>query len=208
MFLIDIEIIHNNQNYQNSIYLIIKRIFDIFIAFILIIVLFPLFIIVITIIKIEDYGCVFYVQKRVGKNNTIFNLYKFRSMTETKRNLSIQIQNESSDITNIGKIIRRYKIDELPQLFNVLKGDMSIVGPRPCLPETIKEFGVNSRIRHFAKPGLTGISQINGNTYLSWNERLAFDLQYIYKMTYWLDFLIIINTLFIIIYGEKWGKKK
>lgn len=197
----------NKKNDQCQTFRIIKRTFDITVSLLAIIVLIPLFIIIAIIIKMEDGGSVFYIQNRVGKDEKLFELYKFRSMTEKKRESHFQTHNNSPEVTKIGRIIRRYKIDELPQLINVIKGDLSIIGPRPCLPETLREFGIKSKMRHSVRPGLSGISQISGNIYLSWEERLDLDLRYVQDMSFLLDIIIISKTIILIIIGEEWGKQ-
>ena len=192
---------------SNSVmYFTIKRIIDVFFSIISIIILMPLFLVVALLIKIDDGGCIFYLQERVGKGENIFSLVKFRSMTDEKREPVSQTYLNSADVTKIGAILRRYKIDELPQLFNVLKGDLSLVGPRPCLPSTINEFKGESKKRHSIRPGLSGLSQVNGNIYLSWQERLKYDLLYVEKKSFWLDFKIIVTTIYLIVVGEEKGK--
>jgi undecaprenyl phosphate N,N'-diacetylbacillosamine 1-phosphate transferase len=188
-------------------YLIIKRVVDLVGATLLLLLLTPMMIVVSVLIKAEDGGPVFFSQNRVGKNHKIFKLYKFRSMTDVNRVKHVQTYSDSVDVTRIGQIIRRYKIDELPQLINVIKGNLSMVGPRPCLPETIIKFGDQSQIRHSVRPGLSGMSQINGNIYLSWEERLLYDLEYVNNMSLLLDLKIIFMTLYLIVRGEEKGLK-
>jgi len=180
---------------------------DIVLSLIATIILFPLFLIVALFILAEDGAPLFYVQDRVGKNEVIFSLLKFRSMTNKKRLSHDQIFCHSSEVTKVGSFIRRYKIDELPQLLNVVMGDLSIVGPRPCLLETALNFGDKSKIRHSVKPGLSGLSQISGNIYLTWEERLNYDLEYVAKMSLWLDIQIILITIYLIFVGEEKGRK-
>jgi undecaprenyl phosphate N,N'-diacetylbacillosamine 1-phosphate transferase len=187
-------------------YLYFKRLMDFVLSLIAIIILFPLFLVVALLILIEDGGPVFYVQDRVGKDEVNFRLLKFRSMINRKRFSHEQTFSHSSEVTKIGRIIRRFKIDELPQLFNVIKGDLSLVGPRPCLPETALSFGNKSKKRHSVRPGLSGLSQINGNVYLTWEERLQYDLEYVVKMSLSLDVKIILRTIYLIIVGEEKGR--
>jgi undecaprenyl phosphate N,N'-diacetylbacillosamine 1-phosphate transferase len=188
-------------------YLPVKRSLDIVLSILAITVLSPFFIVLATVIKMEDGGCVFFKQKRVGKNGKLFELYKFRSMRDKKRESNSQTYNNSPEVTKIGQIIRRFKIDELPQLINVIKGDLSIIGPRPCLPQTSREFGIKSNLRHSLRPGLSGISQISGNIYLTWEERLDLDLKYIQNISFFLDIVIIFKTIILVIIGEEWGKR-
>jgi lipopolysaccharide/colanic/teichoic acid biosynthesis glycosyltransferase len=180
---------------------------DIVLSLIGLFFLFPLFLVVSLFILAGDGAPLFYVQDRVGKDELIFRLLKFRSMTNKKRLSHDQIFCHSSEVTKVGGFIRRYKIDELPQLFNVVMGDLSIVGPRPCLPETALDFGDKSIIRHSVKPGLSGLSQINGNIYLTWEERLKYDLEYVATMSLWLDIKIILITIYLIFVGEEKGRR-
>lgn len=185
-----------------------KRIIDIAITTIALIILFPILIICAILIKVESKGPLFYTQERLGENGARFKLLKFRSMTNKKHDISVQIMGNESEITGFGKIIRRLKIDELPQLINVLKGDMSIVGPRPCLPLLQQEFNEDGKARLKVRPGLTGLAQINGNIHLSWQERWIFDRFYVENHNLILDLKIIFKTIIIVILGEKWGLKK
>lgn len=185
-----------------------KRIIDFLIALCAVIALFPLFLLVVIAVKCESKGPLFYTQKRLGYTGQIFELLKFRSMTNKERDPSIQVFGDEMEVTRVGKIIRRLKIDELPQLMNVLKGDMSIVGPRPCLPSLQEEFNEDGKARLKVRPGLTGLAQINGNIHLSWEERWKFDRHYVETHNLLLDLKIILNTVLIVLLGEKWGLKK
>jgi undecaprenyl phosphate N,N'-diacetylbacillosamine 1-phosphate transferase len=186
----------------------LKRFIDIVIGFFTLCFFCPLFFIVVFLLKLETQGPIFYSQTRLGKNGHTFNLLKFRSMTNDKRDESIQITTTNSQVTKVGKVIRRLKIDELPQLINVLLGDMSIVGPRPCLPDLQDSFNDDGKVRLLVRPGLTGIAQISGNIYLSWEERWEYDRQYVENQSLLLDIKIIFKTFLIVFLGEKWGLKK
>ena len=111
-------------------------------------------------------------------------------------------------LTPIGRVIRKLSLDEIPQLLSVLKGDMSIVGPRPCLPNLIESFNEDGRSRLLVRPGLTGLAQINGNIHLTWEERWKYDREYVENMSLILDIKIILNTVAIVFLGELWGMKK
>jgi undecaprenyl phosphate N,N'-diacetylbacillosamine 1-phosphate transferase len=126
-------------------------------------------------------------------------------MVNKSRDLSIQTLNSDPEITKVGRIIRRIKIDELPQLINVFLGDMSLVGPRPCLPSLQASFNVNGKKRLEVKPGITGLAQINGNIYLTWEDRWKFDALYVKNQSFFLDFKILLKTVLIVIIGEKRG---
>ena len=184
---------------------IMKRIFDISVSLFLLLLLLPILLFTSMVIKVDSSGPVIFRQNRLGYRGATFELYKFRSMTNRQRDLKKQTLGNESDITRIGNFLRRFKIDELPQLFNVLKGDMSIVGPRPCLPELQDSFNEDGRIRLTVRPGLTGLAQINGNIHLSWPERWMHDRRYVENQSLWFDLKIIARTLMIIFLGESWG---
>ena len=181
----------------------LKRFFDIIISGLALICLSPLLMLVAVLIKIESEGPLFYLQERVGKGGKLFSIYKFRSMTTKPRDPSKeQTFMDNPEITRIGKFIRRTKIDELPQLINVFWGDMSIIGPRPAQPSTYEEYGEIAKGRLAVRPGLSGLSQIRGNIFLSWEQRFVYDQEYIDKMSLLFDIGIIIKTFAIIIMGE------
>ena len=180
-----------------------KPLIDYVISLCALVFLSPLMFFTAIIIKIETPGPVFFIQKRLGKNGRVFNVYKFRSMTHKNRKNVKQIFETDPEVTKTGRIIRRFKIDELPQLVNVIKGDMSIVGPRPCLPSLADKFDKNGHKRVKVKPGLTGLAQINGNVYLDWKERWVYDAKYVDNLSFITDFRIIMKTFMILIKGEK-----
>ena len=125
-------------------------------------------------------------------------------MTNEKRTVgSTPIIGKAEGVTKVGYYLRRYKIDELPQLLNVLLGDMSLIGPRPSVPEQLHQMTEEEKHRYSVRPGLTGLAQINGNIHLSWKERFVYDLQYVNHVTFWNDIKIIFRTVFIVILGEK-----
>jgi lipopolysaccharide/colanic/teichoic acid biosynthesis glycosyltransferase len=170
---------------------------------ILLVVLIPLLIISILIL-VESNGPLFFKQERVGKDLKFFKVFKFRTMTNEKRTVgSTPIIGKAEGVTKVGYYLRRFKIDELPQLLNVLLGDMSLIGPRPSVPEQLKQMSEEEKHRYSVRPGLTGLAQINGNIHLSWKERFVYDLQYVNHVTFWNDLKIIFRTVFIVILGEK-----
>lgn len=184
-------------------YIVFKRIIDFLLSLLAIILLSPILIIVAIFIKIDSRGPIFYKQTRFGKNKKKFILLKFRSMTHKQRTNHQQILKGNSEVTKIGRVMRRTKIDELPQLFNVLRGEMSIVGPRPCLPEMENRFGKYSSLRFDAKPGLTSYAAIKGSIYLSWEQKGIYDYIYIKNISLVLDCLIIIETFKVMTIGEE-----
>lgn len=182
----------------------LKPLLDFSVAFIILLVaLFPLLIIAILIL-VESNGPLFFKQERVGKDLKFFKVFKFRTMTNEKRTVgNAPIIGKAEGVTKVGYYLRRYKIDELPQLLNVLLGDMSLIGPRPSVPEHLHQMSEEEKHRYSVRPGLTGLAQINGNIHLSWKERFVYDLHYVNHVTFWNDIKIIFRTVFIVILGEK-----
>lgn len=165
---------------NNLIYPYIKRIFDIVISIMALVILSPLLLIIGLAIKIGSKGPIFFTQKRLGKNGKEFNIYKFRTMVDNAENMGrgIFITESDNRITNIGKILRITSLDELPQLINVIKGDMSIVGPRPPLtyyPYVYDDYDFEKKQRFNVRPGITGYAQIKGRNNLNWNEKIKLE---------------------------------
>lgn len=173
----------------------IKRLLDFFLSLIALIVLSPIFLILILMGIVEMKGNPFFSQKRPGKNEKIFSLIKFRSMTNEKDKNGVLLPNEKR-LNKYGRILRKTSLDELPELINILIGDMSIVGPRPLLPEYIPYYTEEEHHRHDVRPGLTGLAQVNGrNAIGSWEERFGYDLQYVKECSFLLDMKIIWQTV-------------
>lgn len=179
-----------------------KRFIDITIALSLAIFFLPFFVIVYILVRIDSSGNFFFSQKRLGYEGKIFKIYKIRTMFDKERVANREILKGDIEVTRIGYYLRRLKIDELPQIINVLKGDMSLVGPRPCLPEQQIDFNEDGRMRLKVVPGLTGLAQINGNIHLSWEQRWKYDREYVERQSFVLDLTIILKTLLILINGE------
>jgi len=187
-----------------------KRIIDIVGSFICIIIFSPVFIVAPILIKLDSKGPVLFIQKRVGENGKYYNTYKFRTMVVNDENIFYEkfkaenikelIFQEENDarITKIGKILRR-GFDELPQLFNVLKGDMSLVGPRPEIPEIVKLYDERQKIRLKVKPGITGLAIIRGRGDIPLEETINIDLEYIKNWSVWLDIKILFKTLYVVL---------
>ena len=213
--------VSTSRNYGNieprkgMIYLFLKRMMDILGSVIGLILLSPLFILVALAIKIEDpKGKVFFAQKRCGKDNKPFPMYKFRSMVSNAEELLEELmeQNEMDGpvfkikedprITKVGKFIRKTSIDELPQLFNILMGDMSIVGPRPAIPHEVAEYDDYQRQRLLVKPGLTCIWQVSGRNSIGFDEWVDMDLEYIEKRNLWMDIKLIFKTVGVL-FGDE-----
>lgn len=199
---------------QNNTYEISKRLLDIMGSIIGLILTSPIFIIVTLAIRIESKGNVIFTQKRVGLNGKEFNMYKFRSMVINAEDLKEKLKdnNEMSGpmfkmkddprITKVGKFIRKTSIDELPQLFNILKGEMSFVGPRPSLPNEVKKFEDWMMKRLCVKPGLTCYWQVMGRNNIDFEEWMKLDIKYINDRSFWLDIKLILKTVFVL-FGDK-----
>ncbi|MBS4058278.1 MAG: sugar transferase [Bacteroidales bacterium] len=180
-----------------------KRLMDIILALLILFIMFPIILIAALSIRIESKGSVLFKQDRLGKEGKVFTLYKLRSLRQNNDRQEKQIFKDHPEMTAVGKFIRRFKIDELPQIFNVLKGDMSIVGPRPSLPSLMEKFDENAYYRLKVRPGLTGWAQINGNVYNSWPKRWILDRYYVENWSILFDIKIIIATIGVILFGEE-----
>ncbi|MDZ4939348.1 sugar transferase [Clostridium perfringens] len=199
----------------NRIYLFFKRVIDILGSGFGLIILSPLFLIVAIAIKIEDSkGSVLFSQKRVGQYGKEFNMYKFRSMVSNAEELKAKLmeQNEMSGpmfkmkhdprITRVGKFIRKTSIDELPQLINILKGEMSLVGPRPSLPKEVAKFESWMLKRLEVKPGLTCYWQVMGRNDIDFEDWMKLDVKYVHDRNFWLDIKLIFKTFFVL-FGDE-----
>jgi undecaprenyl phosphate N,N'-diacetylbacillosamine 1-phosphate transferase len=172
-----------------------KRPMDLVLSLIALIVLSPLLIIVAILVRIKLGSPVIFKQKRPGLNEKIFTLYKFRTMTDARDEIG-ELLPDSDRLSKFGKLLRRTSIDELPELFNILKGDMSIVGPRPLLIRYLPFYTDKEHMRHKVRPGLTGLAQISGRNCINWSERFSIDINYIDKITFANDFKIILLTTY------------
>lgn len=180
-----------------------KRGLDFIIALIVLFLFSPFFILCFILIPLTSKGPVFFKQERLGLNSKVFLLYKFRTMYNKNRAVDREILQGDSEVTYIGNYLRRFKIDELPQLLNVILGDMSLIGPRPSMPILKESFNEDGKFRVLVRPGLTGMAQINGNIYLKWEERWKYDRYYVENCNFYLDLRILIKTVFIVLLGEK-----
>ena len=188
----------NSMRYINSYSFIIKPLFDILFSLIFLILLLPLFFAITMILLITTKGTPFFLQPRPGKNNRIFKLIKFKTMNsidEIKGNLLPDIER----ITTLGRLLRSTSFDELPQLINVLKSDMSLIGPRPLHVEYLPLYSDEQAKRHIVKPGITGWAQINGRNSITWEERIKLDIWYVNNLTFKLDLKIFFLTIFKIL---------
>lgn len=171
-----------------------KHIIDFFIALIGLLILSPVFLIVFIALFFANRGKPFFLQARPGRNEKIFYIIKFKTMNDKKNKTGILLADEER-MTNIGNFIRKTSLDELPQLLNVLKGDMSIVGPRPLLVTYLPLYNAKQKRRHEVRPGITGWTQVNGRNSISWERKFAYDVWYVDHLCFSLDLKIIIKTI-------------
>ncbi len=179
----------------------IKRIIDVFLSLNLLLLLLPLFVLIALAIKLSDPGPVFFRQERAGLKGQTFKIFKFRTMVvdAEKKGAGVFVEEKDPRITRVGKLLRHTSLDELPQLINIFKGEMSLVGPRPTLPYQVENYDERQMKRLEVKPGVTGWAQVNGRSALTWPERIELDLWYLEKWSLWLDFKIILLTFKVIL---------
>lgn len=162
--------------------LFVKRVLDFVLSLIAIIVLSPVYLIVAILVRTKLGSPIIFTQERPGKGEKIFKMYKFRSMTD-ERDKNGKILPDDVRLTKFGKLLRSTSLDELPELFNILKGDMSIVGPRPLMARYLPYYKERERKRHTVRPGLTGYAQVKGRNSLTWDERFEYDVEYVEKVS-------------------------
>lgn len=175
----------------------IKRAMDFIVSLKTIILLSPLLLFIALLVRIKMGSPVLFKQKRPGLNEEIFSMYKFRSMTD-KRDDNGELLPDSLRLTKLGKFLRKTSIDELPELFNILRGEMSFVGPRPLSVNYLPYYSEKEKIRHNVRPGLTGLAQINGRNKLSWEQRFALDGKYVKEISFKNDLKIIFKTFYVV----------
>lgn len=188
----------------------IKRQTDFFGSLFGLIILSPLFLIIAILIKFTSLGPVFFRQKRIGQNEKIFKIWKFRTMIKEAQNLGLGYEVAINDprITKIGKFLRRFGIDELPQFINVILGEMSLVGPRTALPHQVKKYSEFEKRRFQVRPGISSLAHIRGWNAISWKERIKLDIWYIENWSLLLDAKILLKTPFIVLLGRgQYGEK-
>lgn len=174
--------------------LILKRIFDFVIALALLVLLSPLLILTTILLTIANSGKPFFFQIRPGKHCKLFRIIKFKTMND-KRGIDGELLSDSDRITAFGSFVRKASLDELPQLINVLKGDMSLIGPRPLLPEYVALYSNEQARRHDLRPGITGWAQVNGRNTITWAEKFRYDVWYIENVNFFLDLKITLMTI-------------
>lgn len=202
------------ERQKNILYEVSKRALDVIASFLGLVILSPILLIVAILIKLESKGPAIFSQSRIGLNGKEFKMYKFRSMVQNAEELKEKLakENEMSGpmfkmkndprVTKVGKFIRKTSIDELPQLFNILKGDMTLVGPRPSLPREVEKFESWMLKRLEVKPGLTCYWQVSGRNNIDFYEWMKLDLKYVNDMSFWLDIKLIFKTV-AVLFGDK-----
>jgi len=181
-----------------------KRVFDLLGALFLLILLSPVLILTALAVKLTSRGPVFFRQRRIGRGGTAFEVVKFRTMrADRKPDPKELVPLSHPDITPIGLFLRRFKIDELPQLFNVLTGSMSLVGPRPTLPDQVAAYTHFQRQRLLVRPGVTGLAQVYGSAQMPWDERIQYDVAYVARCGPLLDLWILLRSPWVAIVGEQ-----
>lgn len=172
----------------------LKPLFDISLSLLGLLLISPIFVVVLMLLSINNNGKPFFFQKRPGKDEKIFEVIKFKTMNDRK-DANGELLPDANRLTKFGKFIRKTSLDELPQLINVLKGDMSLIGPRPLLPEYLSLYSDFQNRRHEVKPGITGWAQVNGRNAISWDLKFRYDVWYVDNMSFWLDIKIIFKTI-------------
>jgi len=174
-------------------YFIVKRFLDFIIALTALLLLAPIFFIVFVCLLIANQGKAFFYQQRPGKNEKVFKIIKFKTMND-KKDANGEFLPFDQRVTKIGNFIRKYSLDEIPQLINVLKGDMSLVGPRPLLTDYLPLYSEEQKKRHNVKPGITGWAQVKGRNSISWNQKFTYDVWYVENISFLLDLQIMLLT--------------
>ncbi len=184
---------------------ILKRTFDVAVSALALLILLPFFIIVGILVRIDSKGSVFFRHERIGKNGKPFYPFKFRTMVEGSINkgLGYTVAKDDERITKLGKFLRKWGIDELPQFINILKGEMSLVGPRPTLRYQVEQYNDFERKRLLVKPGLAGWALIHGRNSLTWEERIKYDVWYVEHWNFWLDIRILFKTFYLIVIKQE-----
>lgn len=190
------------QNEQQSMYKsYFKRTIDFIGALTGLLLLSPLFLIVTVGLYFANQGKPFFFQNRPGKNGNLFKIIKFKTMND-KKDTNGNLLSDAIRLTKIGSFVRKTSLDELPQLLNVIKGDMSLIGPRPLLPQYLPLYNAFQNRRHEVKPGITGWAQVNGRNAISWNQKFAYDVWYVDHMSFGLDIKIIFKTLLKVVKSD------
>ena len=172
----------------------LKPILDFILSLLALLALSPILILVGLFLAIANKGNPLFIQIRPGKNEKFFNIIKFKTMND-KRDSKGDLLSDAERLTRIGKLVRKTSLDEIPQLINVLKGEMSLIGPRPLLPEYLPLYNAEQKRRHQVKPGITGWAQVNGRNAISWEQKFKYDIWYVENLSFWIDIKIIFLTI-------------
>lgn len=191
----------NKTLLARRIQLVIKRLVDIFVSILGLLLLCPVMLCIALLIKLTSKGPVFFCQDRLGKGAKIFKLYKFRTMVPGAISMGagLSVGADDSRITAVGALLRKVSLDELPQLFNVLKGDISLVGPRPTVPQHLEYYGEFEWRRLEMRPGITGLAMVRGRASIRWSQRIRYDVEYVDKFSLWLDLKILLETVWVVL---------
>jgi lipopolysaccharide/colanic/teichoic acid biosynthesis glycosyltransferase len=172
----------------------LKRVIDFLVSFVALVLLCPLLLVLTLFLTLANQGKPFFFQARPGKNGTLFKIIKFKTMND-KRDFSGNLLSDAQRLTKVGTFVRKTSLDELPQLLNVLKGNMSLIGPRPLLVEYLPLYNEEQRKRQLVKPGITGWAQVNGRNAISWKQKFEFDVWYVKNLSFLLDIKILLLTI-------------
>ena len=178
-----------------------KRLIDLLVSLVAFLVLLPVFIILTVALLVANNGKPFFFQRRPGKDERVFRVIKFRTMND-RRDKNGELLPDEIRLTSFGKFVRKTSLDELPQLLNVIKGDMSLIGPRPLLVDYLPLYDETQKRRHLVRPGITGWAQVNGRNAISWNQKFEYDVWYVDHISFKLDCQIILKTLVKIVKSE------
>lgn len=192
------------ERMSQRIQLAVKRLADIVISLLVLILFSPLWLLTALLIKLESPGPVFFVQDRPGKGRKTIRVYKFRSMRPGSEKMvkGVEVMRDDDRVTAVGRFIRRTKVDEIPQCLNVLKGEMSLVGPRPERMASLADYDEEISKRLNMRPGMTGLAQVSGNIYISLADRYRLDVYYVEHFSLWLDIRILLRTVGVVLLGE------
>lgn len=185
--------------------LAVKRLFDICVSLLVLIPFLPVWLIIALLVKVTSPGPVMFLQDRPGKDKKIFKVYKFRSMRPGSETMikGVEVMKDDDRVTPIGHFLRRSKLDEIPQCLNVLKGEMSLIGPRPERIASLADYDEEISKRLNMLPGMTGLAQVSGNIYLTLQQRYALDVYYVEHYSLWLDIKILFRTVGVVLFGEE-----
>lgn len=179
----------------------LKRLLDLLLSFIGLLVLSPILLVVTLLLAIANNGKPFFFQMRPGLNERLFKIIKFKTMND-KKDAAGNLLDDKERLTSIGNFVRKTSLDEIPQLFNVLKGDMSLIGPRPLLPEYLPLYNEFQKKRHLVRPGITGWAQVNGRNTISWQQKFEYDVWYVEHLSFKLDVQILLKTIKKVVQSE------